>query len=920
MSEERVFLCSAWGIRKLRHKKSGPDLSNSKKSETIERKNEMKELEKTYDPSQIEDRLYRKWEEKKYFHAEVDRSKKPFTIVMPPPNVTGQLHMGHALDNTMQDILIRFKRMQGYSALWQPGTDHAAIATEVKVTEKLKEQGIDKKEIGREEFLKHAWAWKEEYGNRIVSQLKKMGSSADWDRERFTMDEGCSRAVKEVFVRLYDKGYIYKGSRIINWCPVCKTSISDAEVIHEEQDGYFWHINYPVVGEPGRFVEIATTRPETLLGDTAVAVNPDDERYTDIVGKMLELPLTDRQIPVIADPYVDKEFGTGCVKITPAHDPNDFEVGKRHNLEEINILNDDATINELGGKYAGMDRYEARKQMVADLDALGLLVKVVPHSHNVGTHDRCKTTVEPMIKPQWFVRMKEMGQAALDIIKTDELSFVPEQFDKTYIHWLENIRDWCISRQLWWGHRIPAWYCDECGETIVSRETPTVCPKCGCTHLTQDEDTLDTWFSSALWPFSTLGWPDKTPEYEYFYPTSVLVTGYDIIFFWVIRMVFSALEQTGKSPFKHVLIHGLVRDDQGRKMSKSLGNGIDPLEVIDKYGADALRLTLITGNAPGNDMRFYWERVENSRNFANKIWNATRFIMMNMEKADFSAVKLSDLTIADRWILSKVNTLAKEMTDNMEKFELGIAVSKVYDFIWEEFCDWYIEMVKPRLYNDEDETKAAALWTLKTVLIQALKLLHPYMPFITEEIFCNIQDEEESIMISKWPEYTDEWNFETDEAAVDTIKAAVRAIRNLRTGMNVPPSRKAKVYVVSVKEDVRYIFESSKSFFATLGYASEVHVQEDKTGIDENAVSTLIHDAAVYIPLEELVDIDKEIERLEKEAAKLAGEIKRASGMLANPKFVDKAPAAKVEEEKAKLAKYTEMSEQVAERLAQLKK
>ena len=880
----------------------------------------MKELEKTYDPSQIEDRLYRKWEEKKYFHAEVDRSKKPFTIVMPPPNVTGQLHMGHALDNTMQDILIRFKRMQGYSALWQPGTDHAAIATEVKVTEKLKEQGIDKKEIGREEFLKHAWAWKEEYGNRIVSQLKKMGSSADWDRERFTMDEGCSKAVKEVFVRLYEKGYIYKGSRIINWCPVCKTSISDAEVIHEEQDGFFWHINYPVVGEPGRFVEIATTRPETLLGDTAVAVNPDDERYTDIVGKMLELPLTDRQIPVIADPYVDKEFGTGCVKITPAHDPNDFEVGKRHNLEEINILNDDATINELGGKYAGMDRYEARKQMVADLDALGLLVKVVPHSHNVGTHDRCKTTVEPMIKPQWFVRMKEMGQAALDIIKTDELSFVPEQFDKTYIHWLENIRDWCISRQLWWGHRIPAWYCDECGETIVSRETPTVCPKCGCTHLTQDEDTLDTWFSSALWPFSTLGWPEKTPEYEYFYPTSVLVTGYDIIFFWVIRMVFSALEQTGKSPFKHVLIHGLVRDDQGRKMSKSLGNGIDPLEVIDKYGADALRLTLITGNAPGNDMRFYWERVENSRNFANKIWNATRFIMMNMEKADFSDVKLSDLTIADRWILSKVNTLAKEMTDNMEKFELGIAVSKVYDFIWEEFCDWYIEMVKPRLYNDEDETKAAALWTLKTVLIQALKLLHPYMPFITEEIFCNIQDEEESIMISKWPEYTDEWNFEADEAAVDTIKAAVRAIRNLRTGMNVPPSRKAKVYVVSAKEDVRHIFESSKSFFATLGYASEVHVQEDKTGIDENAVSTLIHDAAVYIPLEELVDIDKEIERLEKEAAKLAGEIKRASGMLANPKFVDKAPATKVEEEKAKLAKYTEMSEQVAERLAQLKK
>jgi valyl-tRNA synthetase len=880
----------------------------------------MKELEKTYNPADIEDRLYRKWEEKKYFHAEVDRSKKPFTIVMPPPNVTGQLHMGHALDNTMQDILIRFKRMQGYSALWQPGTDHAAIATEVKVTEKLKEQGIDKKEIGREEFLKHAWKWKEEYGGRIVNQLKKLGSSADWDRERFTMDEGCSNAVKEVFVKLYEKGYIYKGSRIINWCPVCKTSISDAEVEHEEQNGHFWHINYPIVGEEGKFVEIATTRPETLLGDTAVAVNPNDERYKDIIGKMLKLPLTDREIPVIADEYVDKEFGTGCVKITPAHDPNDFEVGKRHNLEEINILNDDATINSNGGKYEGMDRYEARKAMVEELDAMGLLVKVVPHTHNVGTHDRCKTTVEPMIKPQWFVRMKEMGEAALEVVKTDDLTFVPEQFDKTYIHWLENIRDWCISRQLWWGHRIPAYYCDECGETVVSREAPTVCPKCGCTHLTQDEDTLDTWFSSALWPFSTLGWPEKTPELEYFYPTDVLVTGYDIIFFWVIRMVFSALEQTGKSPFKHVLIHGLVRDDQGRKMSKSLGNGIDPLEVIDKYGADALRLTLITGNAPGNDMRFYWERVENSRNFANKIWNASRFIMMNIEKADITNVKLEDLTLADRWIISKVNDLAVTMTENMEKYELGIAVSKVYDFIWEEFCDWYIEMVKPRLYNDEDETKAAALWTLKTVLIQALKLLHPYMPFITEEIFCNIQDEEESIMISNWPVYKAEWSFKKDEEAVDTIKAAVRAIRNLRTGMNVAPSKKATVYVVSAKAEIRDIFEASKSFFATLGYANEVYVQADKEGIDESAVSALIHDASLYIPLEELVDIDKEIERLEKEATRLAGEIKRASGMLANPKFVDKAPAAKVEEEKAKLAKYTEMAAQVEERLGQLKK
>ena len=883
----------------------------------------MKELEKTYDPSQIEDRLYRKWEEKKYFHAEVDRSKKPFTIVMPPPNVTGQLHMGHALDNTMQDILIRFKRMQGYSALWQPGTDHAAIATEVKVTEKLKEQGIDKKEIGREEFLKHAWAWKEEYGNRIVSQLKKMGSSADWDRERFTMDEGCSKAVKEVFVRLYEKGYIYKGSRIINWCPVCKTSISDAEVIHEEQDGFFWHINYPVVGEPGRFVEIATTRPETLLGDTAVAVNPDDERYTDIVGKMLELPLTDRQIPVIADPYVDKEFGTGCVKITPAHDPNDFEVGKRHNLEEINILNDDATINELGGKYAGMDRYEARKQMVADLDALGLLVKVVPHSHNVGTHDRCKTTVEPMIKPQWFVRMKEMGQAALDIIKTDELSFVPEQFDKTYIHWLENIRDWCISRQLWWGHRIPAWYCDECGETIVSRETPTVCPKCGCTHLTQDEDTLDTWFSSALWPFSTLGWPDKTPEYEYFYPTSVLVTGYDIIFFWVIRMVFSALEQTGKSPFKHVLIHGLVRDDQGRKMSKSLGNGIDPLEVIDKYGADALRLTLITGNAPGNDMRFYWEKVESSRNFANKIWNASRFIMMNLDgKTVTEPENLNDLCAEDKWILSHLNTVIREATENMEKYELGIAVQKVYDFLWDELCDWYIEMAKVRLWKAEEDPKAAndALWTLRTALTEGLKLLHPYMPFITEEIYCTLLPEEESIMISDWPVYRDERNFPDAEKAIEGFKEVVRGIRNTRTEMNVPNNRKTSLHIVVKDADTAAMYENSKKSFVNLAFAKEILVQTDKEGISEDAVSVVVSNAVVYMPLEDLIDKEKEIERLTKETERLTKEIARCEGMLNNPNFVNKAPAAKVDAEKDKLAKYKEMMDKVKGQLEQLKK
>ena len=878
-----------------------------------------KELAKTYDPKGIEDRIYQNWLDKKYFHAEVDRSKKPFTIVMPPPNVTGQLHLGHALDNTMQDILIRYKRMQGYNALWQPGTDHAAIATEVKVIQKLKEQGIDKNDIGREEFLKHAWEWKEEYGGRIVNQLKKLGSSADWDRERFTMDEGCSKAVEEVFVKLYNKGYIYKGSRIINWCPVCKTSISDAEVEHVDQDGFFWHINYPIVGEEGRFVEIATTRPETLLGDTAVAVNPEDERYQDLIGKMLKLPLTDREIPVIADSYVDKEFGTGCVKITPAHDPNDFEVGKRHNLPEINIMNDDATINELGGKYAGMDRYEARKAMVADLDALGLLVKVVPHTHSVGTHDRCKTTVEPMIKPQWFVKMQEMAKPAIEALKKNELNFVPDRFDKIYLHWLENIRDWCISRQLWWGHRIPAYYCDECGEVVVAKEMPKVCPKCGCTHFKQDEDTLDTWFSSALWPFSTLGWPDKTEDFDYFYPTDVLVTGYDIIFFWVIRMVFSAIEQTGKVPFHHVLIHGLVRDSQGRKMSKSLGNGIDPLEIIDQYGADALRLTLITGNAPGNDMRFYMERVEASRNFANKVWNASRFIMMNLEKAEVPGEMPKDqLTAADKWILSKVNTLAKEVTENMDKYELGIAVQKVYDFIWEEFCDWYIEMVKPRLYNDGDTTKSAALWTLKTVLVNALKLLHPYMPFITEEIFCTLQSEEESIMISRWPEFTEEWHFAEDEAAVEMIKEAVRGIRNVRTGMNVPPSKKAKVFVVSESENVRNTFENGKVFFATLGSASEVTVQADRSGIDEDAVSAVLPEAVIYMPFAELVDIDKEIERLQKEEQRLTKELARVNGMLSNERFMSKAPESKVAEERAKLEKYSQMMDQVKERLTHL--
>ena len=880
-----------------------------------------KELEKTYNPADIEDRLYQKWIDKKYFHAEVDRSKKPFTIVMPPPNITGKLHMGHALDNTMQDILIRFKRMQGFEALWVPGTDHASISTEVKVTDALKKEGIDKHELGREGFLKRTWEWKKEYGGTITSQLRKIGSSCDWDRERFTMDEGCSEAVQTVFINLYNKGLIYKGSRIVNWCPVCNTSISDAEVEHEEQDGHFWHINYPIADEEGRFVEIATTRPETLLGDSALAVNPDDDRYKDLIGKMVKLPLTDREIPIIADSYVDKEFGTGVVKITPAHDPNDFEVGKRHNLPEINILNDDATINNLGGKYAGMDRYEARKAMVEDLDKLGLLVKVEDHVHNVGTHDRCKTTVEPMIKQQWFVKMDELIKPAVEGVKNGDIELMPASMDKTYFNWTDNIRDWCISRQLWWGHRIPAYYCEDCGEMVVSKDEVCSCPKCGG-KMKQDPDTLDTWFSSALWPFSTLGWPEKTEELEYFYPTDVLVTGYDIIFFWVIRMIFSGYEHMGEKPFGKVLFHGLVRDSQGRKMSKSLGNGIDPLEVIEKYGADALRYTLITGNAPGNDMRFYWERVEASRNFANKVWNASRFIMMNDpdNKVTADGDMPANLTAADKWILSKMNNLIKEVTENMEKYELGIAVAKLNDFIWEEFCDWYIEMVKPRLYNDEDTTKTAAIWTLKKVLIDALKLLHPYMPFITEEIFCNIQDKEESIMISSWPVYKDEYSFADDENAIETIKTAVRNIRNLRAEMNVAPSRKAKVFVVSENEAIRNIFENGKVFFATLGYASEVAVQADKAGIPDDAVSTVIPNAVIYIPFAELVDIDKEIERLKKEQGKLQGEIKRCNGMLNNEKFVSKAPQAKIDEEKAKLEKYTQMLAQVEERLQVLAK
>ena len=882
-----------------------------------------KELAKTYDPHGLEDRIYQKWLDKKYFHAEVDRSKKPFTIVIPPPNITGQLHMGHALDKTMQDILIRFKRMQGYNALWQPGTDHASIATEVKIIEKLKEEGIDKHDLGREKFLERAWDWKKEYGGRIIGQLKKLGSSCDWDRERFTMDEGCNKAVTQVFCKMHEKGYIYKGARMINWCPVCNTSISDAEVEYEEQAGHFWHIKYPILNddstESGEYLTFATTRPETMLGDTAVAIHPDDERYAHLKGKKLMLPLMNREIPVVEDTYVDMEFGTGVVKITPAHDPNDFEVGKRHDLPIINIMNDDATINENGGKFAGMDRYEARAAIVEELDKMGLLVKIEDHSHNVGTHDRCKTTIEPLVKQQWFVKMDELIKPAVEAVKSGEIKLIPERMDKTYYNWTDNIKDWCISRQLWWGHRIPAYYCDDCGEIVVAGKAPEVCPKCGCAHLTQDPDTLDTWFSSALWPFSTLGWPDKTEDLEYFYPTDVLVTGYDIIFFWVIRMIFSGYEHMNEKPFQTVLFHGLVRDSLGRKMSKSLGNGIDPLEVIEKYGADALRMTLITGNAPGNDMRFYYERVEANRNFANKVWNASRFIMMNMEGKAVTDAK-DALEPVDRWIISKLNSLVKEVTDNMESFELGIAVQKIYDFIWDEFCDWYIEMVKPRLYNSDDsKSQNVALWTLKTVLIDALKLLHPYMPFITEEIFCTLQSEEESIMISKWPVFSEERSFAKDERDIEIIKEAVRGIRNVRTEMNVAPSKKAHVYVVSENADIRATFEEGKLFFASLAYASEVTIQTDKSGIAEDAVSVVIANANIYIPFAELVDIKQEIERLEKEEKRLEGELARVNGMLNNERFMSKAPESKVAEEREKLAKYTQMRQQVSERLAQLR-
>lgn len=870
-----------------------------------------KNIAKTYNPSDFEDRLYNEWVEKGYFHAEIDKNKKPFTIVIPPPNVTGQLHMGHALDETLQDILIRYKRMQGYSALWVPGTDHAGIATQIKVEEDLRvNEGLTRYDLGREKFLERVWAWKEKYGNRIINQLKKIGSSCDWDRERFTMDEGCSKAVKEVFVNLYNKGLIYQGSRIINWCPHCITALSDAEVEHAEQAGHFWHIKYPVK-DSDEFVIIATTRPETMFGDTAVAVNPEDERYKDIIGKTLILPLVGREIPVIADEYVDKEFGTGCVKITPAHDPNDFEVGERHNLEQIKVMNDDATMNAYAGKYEGMDRYECRKAMIKDLEEEGLLVKVEDHSHNVGQCYRCGTTVEPIVSKQWFVKMPPLAKPAIDAVKNDETEFVPEHFEKVYFHWLENIRDWCISRQLWWGHRIPAFYCDDCGEMVVTKENEAICPKCG-KKMRQDPDTLDTWFSSALWPFSTLGWPDKTPELEYFYPTSVLVTGYDIIPFWVMRMMFSGLEHTGQVPFDKVFIHGLVRDSQGRKMSKSLGNGIDPLEIIDKYGADALRFNLATGNAPGNDMRFYIERVENGRNFANKIWNASRFTMMNLEINENKLPDIEDLQLEDKWILLKYNDTVKVVTDNLDKFELGIALSNLYDFIWESFCDWYIELVKPRLFDKENPTGKTAQYVLTYVLSHTMQLLHPFMPFITEEIWQHLPHDGESIVISQWPVYDENLSFDKEEQDMTLIMDAISAIRNRRAEMNVPPSRKAKVIIVTDKTDV---FKSGSAFFVKLASASEVEIRSDKNGIDSNAVNIVVPGAEIYLPMNELVDKDKELERLNAEKKKLEGEIKRVEGKLNNQGFVSKAPQKVVDEERAKGEKYREMLNKVLENI-----
>jgi len=867
------------------------------------------QINKTYNPKEVEDRLYNRWVENGYFTPKADKSKKPFTIVIPPPNVTGQLHMGHALDETLQDILIRYKRMAGFNALWVPGTDHAGIATQVKVEEVLrKEEGLTRYDLGREKFVERVWDWKKLYGSRIINQLKKLGSSCDWTRERFTMDETLSKAVREVFVSLYEKDLIYQGNRIINWCPKCITALSDAEVEYAEQAGHFWHIKYPVK-DSSEFVEIATTRPETMLGDTAVAVHPDDARYKDLIGKMLILPLVGREIPVVADEYVDKDFGTGCVKITPAHDPNDFEVGKRHNLEVIKVLNDDATINSYGGKYEGLDRYEARKQMIADLDELGLLVKVKDHTHNVGQCYRCGTTVEPITSKQWFVKMQPLAEKALDVVKDGTVKFVPDRFSKTYINWMENVHDWCISRQLWWGHRIPAFYCEDCGKTTVSREDITVCPHCGG-KVKQDEDVLDTWFSSALWPFSTLGWPEKTEDLEYFYPTSVLVTGYDIIFFWVARMIFSAMEHMDKEPFKHVLIHGLVRDAQGRKMSKSLGNGVDPLEVIEEFGADALRFTLATGNSPGNDMRYSVEKVTASRNFANKIWNASRFVQMNLHIDELKVPE--NLCIEDKWILTKYNKLVAEVTENLEKFELGVAVAKLYDFIWDIFCDWYIELVKPRLYDENDPTNETAQYVLSYVLSNTLKLLHPFMPFITEEIWLSLPHEGESIVISDWPKADSALDFPAEAEDMEMIMNAVKAVRNKRAEMNIPPSKKASMVIVTERGDV---FEKGSVFFEKLASASSVVITDNASNVDDNSAHVIVDGAQIYMPMGELVDTEKEIARLNEEKKRLLSEIKRVEGKLSNEGFVAKAPAKVVEEEKAKGEKYKQMLQNVEESL-----
>ena len=863
-----------------------------------------KELAKAYDPSEVEDRIYKFWEDNGYFHAEVDKNKKPYTIVMPPPNITGQLHMGHALDETLQDIIIRFKRMQGYSALWLPGTDHASIATEAKIVEAMRKEGVSKEDLGREKFLERAWDWKEQYGNTITGQLKKLGCSCDWDRQRFTLDEGCSKAVKDVFVRLYDKGLIYRGERIINWCPKCCTSISDAEVVFTEQDGFFWHLRYPLADGSG-YVQLATTRPETLLGDTAIAVHPDDERYKDIIGKNVILPLVNREIPVVADTYVEMDFGTGVVKITPAHDPNDFEVGLRHNLPVINVMDEKGVMNENGGKYQGMDRYDARKAIVKDLEEGGYLVKTEPLKHNVGSCYRCKTIVEPRVSKQWFVKMKPLAEPAIECVKSGKTKFIPERFDKIFYHWMENIKDWCISRQLWWGHRIPAWYCDDCGETIVSKETPTVCPKCGKTHLRQDPDTLDTWFSSALWPFSTLGWPEKTPEYEYFYPTNTLVTGYDIIFFWVSRMIFSAVEQTGSQPFDTVFIHGIVRDANGVKMSKSLGNGIDPLVVIKEKGADALRFFLVTGNSPGNDMRYIPEKVEASRNFANKLWNAARFIHMNIDDYDVKNELPQELTTEDKWIISTLNTVAKEVTENLEKFELGIAVQKLYDFIWDCLCDWYIELAKTRLQSN-DESAQNARQVLVWVMTQTLLLLHPFMPFITEEIWQSLPHTGETIMLQKYPEYDEALNFPEAAKEMTMVMDAIKAIRNRRAEMNVPPSRKAKVYIAT--KDCQP-FVNGSVFFSRLASASEVNVAESYD-ID-GAVTVVTADAKIYIPMDELVDKEAELKRLNKELAVAENDLAINEKKLNNQGFMAKAPEKVVEGVRANAKKYAEKIEMI---------